>query len=53
MRKLFILLLFVSGLNSDLYAQVIGPFTSSFNSIRQKGVSTIAATGDTVWISPA
>lgn len=53
MRKLFILLLFVSGLNSDLYAQVIGPFTSSFNSIRQNGVSTIAATGDTVWISPA
>lgn len=34
-------------------AQVIGPVNSTFNSIRQNGVSSIAATGDTVWISPS
>ncbi|MCG8372925.1 MAG: hypothetical protein MI700_05310 [Balneolales bacterium] len=34
-------------------SQVVGPSASSFNSIRQNGVSSVEATGDTVWISPA
>ncbi|MDR9415952.1 MAG: FlgD immunoglobulin-like domain containing protein [Gracilimonas sp.] len=34
-------------------AQVVGPVDDQFNSIRQNGVSTIAAFGDTVWISPS
>ncbi len=36
-----------------LSAQITGPITSEFNSIRQNGVSTIVASGDTVWISPS
>lgn len=38
------------------YAQIIGPLDpdiDKFNTIRQNSVSTIAAFGDTVWISPA
>lgn len=34
-------------------AQIVGPVDEQFNSIRQNGVSTIAAYGDTVWISPS
>ena len=50
MRKvLFILFLFTI----PLQAQIVGPSESPFFSIRQNGVSSIAANGDTVWISPA
>lgn len=38
------------------YSQIVGPENpdmDNFNTIRQNGVSTIAAYGDTVWISPA
>ncbi len=40
-------------ISTSLSAQVIGPSNSSFFSIRQNGVSSIAANGDTVWTSPA
>ncbi|RNC85504.1 MAG: hypothetical protein ED557_01660 [Balneola sp.] len=38
---------------SPSFAQVVGPSPSTFNSIRQNGVSSISANGDTVWTSPA
>jgi hypothetical protein len=43
----FVIVPFVSS------AQTVGPINSQFNSIRQNAVSTIAAFGDTVWISPS
>lgn len=51
MRNLLLVLILV--FPTTALAQIIGPLTSEFNSIRQNGVSSIAATGDTVWISPA
>ena len=51
--KHFLILVSLFCLSIDGFAQIIGPLTSEFNSIRQNGVSSIAATGDTVWISPA
>lgn len=36
-----------------IQAQIIGPVNNNFNSIRQNGVSSIAAIGDTVWVSPS
>lgn len=38
---------------SALQAQVVDQSDSPFFSIRQNGISSIAANGDTVWISPA
>lgn len=37
----------------SVFAQEINPLVSEFNSIRQNGVSSLASTGDTLWISPA
>lgn len=51
MRKLFYLLILL--ISSSASAQVFGPISSQFNSIRQNGISSIAATGDTIWVSPA
>lgn len=51
MKKL--ILLFLPFIATVATAQVAGPNLSQFNSIRQNGVSSIAATGDTIWISPA
>lgn len=51
MRYRLLLLFFLC--TTSLSAQVVGPINSRFNSIRQNGVSTVAVTGDTVWISPA
>lgn len=45
---LLFMLMYVPGI-----AQVVGPMNSQFNGIRQNGISSIAATGDTLWISPA
>jgi hypothetical protein len=39
--------------STTILAQTTGPLVSEFNSIRQNGVSSIAASGDTIWISPA
>ncbi|MDR9419024.1 FlgD immunoglobulin-like domain containing protein [Gracilimonas sp.] len=52
MKKLFTAVLFLAVSNLG-YSQVIGPIDDQFNSIRQNGVSSIAAIGDTVWISPS
>lgn len=38
---------------STIFAQFTDQISSEFNSIRQNGVTSIAATGDTVWISPS
>lgn len=54
-RTLFFTSLFIV-LPAIVNAQVFGPQDlnkDNFNSIRQNGVSTIAAFGDTLWISPA
>ncbi len=51
--KHFLILVSFLCLSIDGFTQITGPLTSEFNSIRQNGVSSIAATGDTVWISPA
>ncbi len=51
MRKLIILLLLL--FQASATAQVIGPINSEFNSFRQNGISSIASTGDTIWVSPA
>ena len=51
--KLINLVLLLILLSAPVQAQVVGPNTSTFNSIRQNGVSSMAATGDTLWISPA
>lgn len=51
MKKLLILIF--PFLTTIVAAQIIGPDVSRFNSIRQNGVSSIVATGDTVWISPS
>ena len=48
-KVLFILFLF----SFPLQAQIVGPSESPFFSIRQNGVSSIAANGDILWISPA
>lgn len=45
----FLVLLFAP----PIQAQVVGPTDSQFFSIRQNGISSISANGDTVWISPA
>lgn len=50
MKKIFYLLLFITG---SVQAQIVGPLSSNFNSFRQNGISSMAATGDTIWISPA
>lgn len=39
--------------STSVLAQVTGTVDSPFYSIRQNGVSSVAANGDTVWISPA
>ncbi|GAB5408763.1 MAG: FlgD immunoglobulin-like domain containing protein [Balneolaceae bacterium] len=49
-RLLFFLYIFTT---SAVQAQVVGQSESPFFSIRQNGISSIAANGDTVWISPA
>ncbi|WP_020402894.1 FlgD immunoglobulin-like domain containing protein [Gracilimonas tropica] len=49
----YLITLFFILLPLSLIAQVLGPTNSQFNSIRQNGVSTIKAIGDTVWISPS
>lgn len=46
-------LIFCLLISDSILAQVTGPLISEFNSIRQNGISSIAATGDTIWISPA
>ncbi|HCI71072.1 MAG: hypothetical protein CL662_05440 [Bacteroidetes bacterium] len=46
-----ILLILFIGLDSN--AQAVYPVTSTFNSIRQNGVSNILGAGDTLWISPS
>lgn len=51
--KYFLILVVLTSLSTQGIAQIIGPLSSEFNSIRQNGVSTIVASGDTVWISPA
>lgn len=48
----FVLTFLIFGFPYLTNAQVVGPVDEQFNSIRQNGVSTIAAYGDTVWISP-
>lgn len=50
MKKVILVVLFITGIAQ---AQVVGPVNSNFNSIRQNGVSSVAANGDTVWISPS
>ena len=50
--KIFIQFVIVL-LPSSIFAQFTGQISSEFNSIRQNGVTSIAATGDTVWISPS
>ncbi len=52
MYKIVFILFFVS-IPFLSHAQVIGPINEQYNTIRQNAVSTIAAYGDTVWISPA
>ncbi len=51
MRKF--LLVFTLLFPGSVLAQLTGPLNSEFNSIRQNGISSLAATGDTVWISPS
>jgi hypothetical protein len=51
--KLILSLVAILSTSYTVFAQITGPLTSEFNSIRQNGVSSIAASGDTVWISPA
>lgn len=55
MKNLLLLLLSAS-LSMSIQAQIVGPIdpnVDSFNSIRQNGVSSMDATGDTLWISPS
>ncbi len=52
MRKA-LLVITLSFFSISLFAQVVGPSPSNFNSIRQNGISSLAANGDTLWISPA
>lgn len=49
MKRILLALLFLS---VTAQAQVVGPISSTFNSFRQNGISSVAATGDTVWVSP-
>ncbi|MBO6524491.1 MAG: hypothetical protein JJ971_11735 [Balneolaceae bacterium] len=49
-RALFIFFLFSLPIAQ---AQIVGPSESPFFSIRQNGVSTIVANGDTVWTGPS
>tara|TARA_R110000868_G_scaffold396971_2_gene669430 strand:- start:9543 stop:11114 length:1572 start_codon:yes stop_codon:yes gene_type:complete len=51
MKKVFFLILFLFSLHAQ--AQVVGSSDSPFFSIRQNGISSIAANGDTVWVSPS
>lgn len=53
MKKSILLILFLA--TTSVSAQVVGPDTlaPNFNSIRQNGISSIAANGDSIWISPA
>lgn len=52
MKHIFLLFLSLI-LVQPIKAQVIGQSDSPFNSIRQNGISSVGANGDTVWISPA
>lgn len=49
-KTLFILFLFSLPI---AHAQIVGPSESPFFSIRQNGVSSIVANGDTVWTGPS
>lgn len=51
MRTLTFLLLCI--FPSLLQAQITGPLNDAFFGLRQNGVSTLAAMGDTIWTSPA
>lgn len=56
MKKAFTLITYLVLLPLLAKAQIFGPQDSNndtFNSIRQNSVSTMAAYGDTLWISPA
>ncbi len=52
MKKSFLLTTLML-FSASLFAQVVGPSPSNFFSIRQNGISSLAANGDTVWISPS
>ena len=52
MKKGFLFLLGLF-LPTNAFSQIVGSSESTFFSIRQNGISSIATNGDTVWISPA
>jgi hypothetical protein len=56
MKRLLVIISILSLYSLEGFAQIYGPQNSTmdnFYSIRQNSVSTIAAFGDTLWISPA
>ena len=53
MRNMFFLFSFLLFALDTSHAQSVYPVNSTFNSIRQNGVSSLEAGGDTIWISPA
>lgn len=48
----FFLVLILLAIPLQVYSQVVGPLQDRFDIISQNSVSTIAAFGDTVWVSP-
>ena len=53
MNKISTTILAILFICIEANAQAVYPVTSTFNSIRQNGVSNILGAGDTLWISPS
>lgn len=50
--NLILFLIILLGGYLDGFTQIVGPIQSPYESIKQNSVSTMAAMGDTLWISP-